>query len=401
MNKLQKLDWNNCIKVVVFMVWSIFQLPLTGLETDPAEQPKRLSNRERISIIKEIILQKLDQNPDYIDPDQVLEEISQKMNLDMIQTEELQEIEKERKQKVLQKYPMTDEQLREKYLPEAENLFPLYNIGDEVEVHYLLHGKSFGITGVYYRSDPTYIWIGTKKIPRLNLARKYSIRFDADETTILRNQFVDKKLMEYHNIRSEYDKELTDRKYWIKSGCLYFYGQWITPRKLAETRLKYLNEELRIRRMHQRIASEKTLSGRIAILQHVLAMIKIENLKGHSERTFEINTQLTDFKRRYVDSQIRLAQQEKDPERARIILQSVISKYPDAANIANAKFMLRDAESAVHAKNMEIQKRIMVSNVERKINEKIIESVSEHKQKKKSRLLIKEKKENMREQEDD
>ena len=373
MNKLQKLDWNNCIKVVVFMVLSIFQLPLTGLETDPAEQPKRLSNRERISIIKEIILQKLDQNPDYIDPDQVLEEISQKMNLDMIQTEELQKIEKERQQKVLQKYPMTDEQLREKYLQEAENLFPLYNIGDEVEIHYLLHGKSFGITGVYYRSDPTYIWIGTKKIPRLNLARKYSIRFDADETAILRNQFVDKKLMEYHNIRSEYDKELTDRKYWIKSGCLYFYGQWVTPRKLAETRLKYLNEELRIRRMHQRIASEKTLSGRIAILQHVLAMIKIENLKGHSERTFEINTQLTDFKRRYVDSQIRLAQQEKDPERARIILQSVISKYPDAANIANAKFMLRDTESAVHAKNMEIQKRITVRRQTMGIRDKIVD----------------------------
>lgn len=382
MNTTQKFDRISVIKIAVLTTFSICQLSLTGFETKPAELPQNLSNSEKIEIIKEIILKNMDRTPDYIDQDAVLEEISQMMNLDKIQVEELQEIEKQRKQKVLQKYPMTDEQLREKYQQEAEDLFPLYNIGDEVEVHYLLHNKSFSVSGVFYRIDSTHIWIGKKKILRLNLPRKYSIRFDADATIILRNNYIDGKIKKYHVIRSEYEKKLTDKSSWIKSGYLFFYGQWVTPRELVEARLKYLNEELRIRRMHLRIAKEKSLVRRITILQQILNMIRLEKLNDHFERVFEIRNQIREFKRRYVEIQIELVKQENDPERARIILQSAISKYPDAINIAAAKTLLQEIESVLDSRRKELQEKIMVHKVERKITEKIIKSVSNHKTKK-------------------
>lgn len=387
MNNTQKFDSNRIMKTAVLAIFSVCLLPLSGFEAKATGLVQNLSNKEKICIIKEIILKNLDRTPDYIDQETVLDEISQQMNLDPIQAEGLQGIEREREQQVLQKYPMSDEQLKEKYQQEAENLFPLYNIGDEVEVHYLLHNKSFSISGVYYRSDPTHIWIGTKKILRLNLTRKYSIRFDKDETLILRNQFINEKIERYYKKRLEYKNKLTGKDYWIKSGFLFFQGQWITPRTMAETRIKYLNEEIKIRRMHQKIAGEKSLSGRISILQRIMNMIRFEKLDDHPERVFEIQNQLIDFKRRYVESQIKLALQEKNPARARIILQSTISKYPDAVNIAKAKSLLQAAESSITARNQEIQNRITVPEQSKGIRDKIVD-VPNKKNKTHSRVSI-------------
>ncbi len=111
---------------------------------------------------------------------------------------------KQLKEQAWKKYSATDKELETQYSVEAEKTFPIYKVGDKISVVFLLHGKSFSVSGSFYRQDAKFVWVGSKKILKANLAGDYVSRFDSDQTKKLRKNYVGQQIQRYHQERDKY-----------------------------------------------------------------------------------------------------------------------------------------------------------------------------------------------------
>ena len=139
------------------------------------------------------------------------------------------------------KYPASDKELDAKYRRLAESDYPLYKVGDNITVTYRLYGKSFTVSGPYYRQDSKFVWVGSKKINKLDLEREHASRFDPILVKQVRENYVIQHVRSYQQERNNDFtrlKNMNGEKIYELRGSLPAYKKRMAARKTAEE--KYL-----------------------------------------------------------------------------------------------------------------------------------------------------------------
>ena len=335
--------------VIVFLL--LWMPRLTGIETDEIKTDNFLSNEEKIRLIKESILKNQDVFENYVDLNAVFSEISNFMNLDRNVTKETIEMEHTRRKLVEQKF--SDEvSAKQQFEKEAEEKFPLFNIGDEVKVLYLLSGKSFCASGIFYRINQDCVWIGSKQILRKTLSEVSYINLFPEKNFETRDKYIKEKMKAYRHLCSAYEQELTEIEYEKKSGKLFFGGKWMTPRNLIISRVKFINEEGEIERISHDVIDKKDLKNKIAHLKHILRIIKLR-FPDHVERIMEYQKLLKSDIKLHIEELVAQAKSMKDSRESIVFLDYLISTYPNAENIGLAKEALRVARENIKNKNQD------------------------------------------------
>lgn len=109
------------------------------------------------------------------------------------------------------KYSATDQELEIEYQAAAEDLYPIYKTGQTVTVVYQLYRKPFTVSGPFYRQDDKFVWVGSQKIPKSKLHRKFVSCFNPDLAMTLRKNHVAAELQRYHRTRESYLEMLKTR----------------------------------------------------------------------------------------------------------------------------------------------------------------------------------------------
>lgn len=202
----------------------------------PAED---LSNSEKIKVIDGIAAKAVGLGCE-VDLLDIYLQVSEHMQLDAKDTEESQAMLEKWKREALEKYPGSYDELKKRYEPLAVERFPLYKIGDKIDIIFFLHGKGFPVSGTYYRSNSSTLWVGSKKIARSSLPREIAMRFDRVKTMKLRGNYIEDNIRKYQRKRESYVERMMFRspEYERKRGNVLYNGKWFSPRKLTEMRVK-------------------------------------------------------------------------------------------------------------------------------------------------------------------
>ena len=171
-----------------------------------------------------------------INMEDVYQQVAKHMPLDEAEdTEEVRSLIRKWEMEAKQQYPLSDSELRKQYRERAKQKYPLYKIGDQVSIVFLLHGKHFPVSGIYYKSSPDAVWVGSKRIARNNLPPVFTAQFDPRKTEKLRKDYVEKNVQDYFMKRKLYveDKKKRDDAYQLSRGNIRFMNKWISARKLT------------------------------------------------------------------------------------------------------------------------------------------------------------------------
>ncbi len=344
--------------------------------TEAAAQ-EELSSEEKIKIIEEIVETKLKEAKGGDAKSDVLKAIAAKFPLDPTDTPEYLTLVKQLEEETRKKYPVPDKELDAKYMAIAENSYPLYKPGDNVTVVYLLAGKSFTVSGLFYRQDASFVWVGSKKIPRRDLAKDYALRFDSDRVNQVRRNYVQENVRRYQQEKKSYLENLkrrnTDRMHMLR-GEIEYEKTWSTARAIAlqkyasaaERQDKLIAESIRKAQDCSNCNEEyKILEGVIRQYPNCKSRSSIENrlqeMKGEWKRKDEIRQQLQGIwqlqfsekrpqwqsisRRHYAVEQAlykaRSLQEEASYDQAIAEVEKIISREPQISSAAGAQNLLQ------------------------------------------------------------
>ena len=167
---------------------------------------------------------------------EILKAIAKTFRLSTEETPESTAFIKQLEAETLKKYPATDKELETKYRAEAEKNYPSYKIGDSITVIFRLHGKPFTVSGPYYRQDPKFVWVGSKKILKAHLSKQHASGFDPKLVKKLRDEFVEQNIRRYNQEKKAFFSDLKAKKaYKINElrGNLEAYEKLTAAKKAA------------------------------------------------------------------------------------------------------------------------------------------------------------------------
>lgn len=218
------------------MQWSLILLFGTvlcsGNHLTAAEDPL---SAKKIQIIRSIA-EKAVGKGNKVDMEKVYQQVSKHMLLDEADSEENRSLIEKWKLEAKAKYPLSDSDLRKKFNQQAEREHPLYEIGKQVSIVFTLHGKSFPVSGTYYKSTPASVWVGSKQIARHTIPQQIAVRFDRKQTERIRSNFVENSIRKYFSKRIIYveNKKKYDPAYQLSRGNIRSGSHWFTARKLTD-----------------------------------------------------------------------------------------------------------------------------------------------------------------------
>lgn len=350
------MKWN-CKKIVIAAIL----LP-AGMFCTEAAAAEGLSSEEKIGIIDEIVKTKLKEAKGGDALDAALDAVAAKFPLDPDEKAPgyiafIKKLEEQTRKK----YPVTDKELEKEYRASAEMEYPIYNIRDNVTVVFLLVGKPFTVTGTYYRQDSKFVWVGSKKIPKVNLEKEYVSRFDVNQAKQLRANYIWQKIRRYHQQKDSLLKMLKSQnkeKISELRGEIKFNGKWLSPRKVVMERYEaaFTRQENTIEAMVHKAKNSSGYNEKIKILESV-----IQEYPDHKSIA-EFESLLEKFKEDRINDLIAGSiQKAKDASDYNVkfnILESIIKEYPDHQSITEAKKLLQEFKT-VYAQRTEELKKIL------------------------------------------
>ena len=191
---------------------------------------------EEIEIIDEIVNTKVKEIKGSNTPSEIQKAIDTIYPVITKDTPESAAFIKELEEQTRKKFPASDKELEIRYKAMAEREYPIYNTGDTVTVVYLLHGKAFTVSGPYYRQDARFVWVGSKKILKKNLAKMFADRFNPELVKQLRANYVIQHVRRYQKDRENYFtklKTMNGEKIFELKGGLPAYKKRMAARKIA------------------------------------------------------------------------------------------------------------------------------------------------------------------------
>ncbi|NLF19422.1 MAG: hypothetical protein GX595_19510 [Lentisphaerae bacterium] len=147
---------------------------------------------------------------------------------------------------VARKYPDLD---REALESEAAKRYPIYAEGDLVEVEYQANPvRRDRVRGAYQGRTPNSIIVGRRQVMIADMAKvagneELILRFDAERSGALRQEFIDAKVRDYEAERDAYAETVREvarrERYRLgaeeneRRGYVFFEGAWVPVREAA------------------------------------------------------------------------------------------------------------------------------------------------------------------------
>ena len=320
-----------------------------------------ISNEEKIKIIEEIVETKIREAKGGDAQSGILDAVAEKFTLDAEETPEFKNFIRQLEEQTGKKYPASYKELENRYAATAEHSYPIYKIGDDVSVIFVLHGKPFNVRGRYYRQDSKFVWVGSKKILKTNLAKDIAPRFDAVQTKQLRARFVQQNINRYQHEKELYLARLKARNSNLihrLQGNVLYNKKWLSVRqmvqqKYAEVRArqdKLINDSI------QQAKTHPDYNEKIKILESI-----IQNYPNHKSLS-NVEVLLRRFKEEHINKliadAIKKAHGTPDYNAKFRILESIIQQYPDHKSLSAVKKILAKYKMEYFRKAEEIQKII-------------------------------------------
>ena len=334
MKKILKIG--NAIGAVVF---SGLFFAVSSMATE------EMSNAEKIEFIDKIIETKIKEAGGGDVRSEVLAAVAEKMPLDGEETPETSAIINKIKQKVRQEYPLSDQELTEKYMPKAESLYPFYKPGDKANIMFLLHGKKFYVSGPYYRSDSKYVWVGSKKILKSTIPPEQACRFDEKATQSKRSEYIKGHIDAYHRKANNYENGLLGNQYdklEASRGKIKINGKWQIARVVTEQKYAAADQQI----TNVILAVQRTLAKKFDIQNNEkccqLLETFIRNYPNHkyAENAKELLEKLHEQKIVAVLQTVQESPDIESHEKCCRLLESIIREFPDHMHIEKAKKLL-------------------------------------------------------------
>ena len=332
------------------------------LVSSPVSRAGEISGEEKLRIIEQIVDSKIKEAMGGDALSEVLNAVSAKFPLDTdkdspASTAYIQQLEEQ----VRKQYPASDKDLKLQYGPVSEKAFPVYNIGDQVSVIFLLHGKPFRVSGQYYRQDSRFVWVGSKKILKYHLAGEYRHCFDPVRTAELRNNFVVQRINRYHQDRDAYARRLkikaADKIHELK-GDIKYNDKWTTAKNVVLQRYAsaIADRNQMITNAIQKAKDSRDYNEKYRILESI-----IQDYPNY-ESLAAVEDLLRKFKEEHsnkmIADAIRKAKDSRDYNEKYRILESIIHDHPDYKALADVKALLQSFRQEYSRKSDEIQKII-------------------------------------------
>lgn len=279
-----------------------------------------LTNAEKILIIDEIATQKIKEAKGRdVDLSEVLDAVGQQFPLDPGAASESTDFIEKLKQQVKLKYPASDAELEAKYRQEAESLYSAYKQGDEVTVTYQVYDKTFQVSGLYYKSDPGYVWVGARKLSRKNIPPDEVSRFDVKAAGVKCQQYIQEKINEYHRKRSEYERQLMEdfrEEIEFSRNKLKIGKKWLPVRSVVEQKFKEV-----VASLNQEIARNVLLAKKYRSISNLEYLMS--QYPNHPEKDKWLNLMIS-YKLQKLKN--------NSYQEAIHILESLMNQYPDHAD---------------------------------------------------------------------
>ena len=211
-----------------------FQLPFAAWSSEKTQEDKTAA-------IKKIV-EKHVMDSGVVDLEKIHQEVSRIVPLDPVKTPEYRALIEKRDMTVKKKFPLSDQQLRKMFQPQAERLYPLYKIGDQVSITYLLHGKPFTVRGKFYRKNGNVFYIGSAKIAKYTIPDEMVSKLDAVKNNSSKNKYIAERINTYHKNRQVYADLLFKDEIMQSQGFLKFAQKWVSARDYIQMELKRATE---------------------------------------------------------------------------------------------------------------------------------------------------------------
>jgi|GEM_PF-4499424 len=302
-----------------------------------------MTGAKKIQIIEEIVMQKKESGS--LDRQEIYRQIAQHMPLDAVDTEETRRLDRNLEKLVLEKYPETDAQLKKKFEDQALSLYRCYRVGDTVKITYYLYNKPYTVSGRFYRSDASFVWIGSKKIAKSSLSPETAACFDSRQTEKARAEYVAKKLRDYHRAKQDYSARLVRQNknfaaYESSRGKILINARWMTPREYADYVIDFfvLAEEVP-REVEQALASSNAVRG-------ISQLRKIWNrCKPYPELVSKVREVLVNYEENHIRKVINGLSDSEDYQSAIKKLDRLIETCPEAKSRSQLIDLRRQYES--------------------------------------------------------
>ena len=206
-----------------------FQLPFAAWSSATRSEDKTVAIKK---IIEKHVLDT------GVDLEKIHQEVSRIVPLDPVKTPEYRALIEKRDMTVKKKFPLSDQQLRKMFQPQAERLYPLYKIGDQVSITYLLHGKPFTVRGKFYRKNGNVFYIGSAKIAKYTIPDEMVSKLDAVKNNSSKNKYIAERISTYHKNRQAYADQLFKDEIMQVQGYLKIAQKWVSARDYIQMELK-------------------------------------------------------------------------------------------------------------------------------------------------------------------
>ena len=161
----------------------------------------------------------------------------------------IQEIGKVVREKVAQKFPESSEDLKTKAEAEAEKIFVMAKILDQVSVKYLKGDNPYVANGCFYSYGSTghSILVGETVIAVYDIAPEDRIRFDKDFRDQKKASYVETKIRSYYSEKNAYSVQVYNEvkdaviKENEDNGYIFFMNDWRSPKEVT---LRLIKETL-------------------------------------------------------------------------------------------------------------------------------------------------------------
>ena len=310
-----------------------------------------MTAEDKIRIIEETVNQKKVSGS--FDRQEIYLQIARHMPLDAADTEETRRLDRKLERLVQEKYPETDAQLKKRFEDQALSRYRCYRVGDNVKITYYLYDKPYTVSGRYYRSDASFVWIGSKKIAKSALSPETAACFDSQQSESAKLEYVARKLRDYHQAKRDYSARLLRQNkdfdaYESSRGKLRINARWMTPREYADYLIEYniLAEE-----------APREIGKALSSQNEVTSIIRLRGILNrcspYPKLAAEVRKVLREQEEKHIQHVIVGISKSDDPQSAIDKLDRLIEICPEAENRDQVISMRREYESRRKQENAE------------------------------------------------
>jgi hypothetical protein len=235
--------------IIIFFLLSFFVLTINAGSVLGNRKIETKSHKD-IAEMEKLIIRLFNQTYKTEDYDAIKKAILEEVEVNFpvvpgskIRKVDFKQIEKECEEKANEKFPLNNEQLKQKFEQEAQIKFSPVKLKEEVEVEYRMGADTVvRVKGKYYGFNRYHngIIIGRKVVPVFDLLPMYRVKFVDNYRGLAKKNYIDENVTKYLREKEKYTVEQINET--IKNigqmnenaGYIMAWRMWRTPEQIAD-----------------------------------------------------------------------------------------------------------------------------------------------------------------------